>query len=131
MNSFLPLLRQHEYSSVAWRESQLRPGVRYAIRKPSLAQRIELMRRIRELMQKHEFLKAGNSAEQIEARLSELLADKLYVEWGLAEIQGLRIDGAPADPQMILEKGPEDLLDEIVRAIQAESGLSEDERKNS
>ncbi len=80
---------------------------------------------------KHDFLRAGDASDQIEAALSELLVHKLYVEWGLAEIQGLKIDGKVADTVMLIERGPEELIQEIVTAIKAECGLTEDERKNS
>ncbi len=128
------LLRSHketDYASVVWHESRCLERVSFSVRRPSLAQRIELTGRVRELTLKHEFLKAGDASENIEAALSELLVHKLYVEWGLAEIQGLRIDGNPADTERLIERGPEELIHEIVIAIKAECGLTEDERKNS
>jgi len=105
--------------------------VSFAVRRPSLAQRIDLTGRVRELTLKYDFLKAGDASDQLEASLSELLVHKLYVEWGLAEIQGLKIDGNPADTLNLIERGPEELVHEIVTAIKAECGLTEDERKNS
>jgi hypothetical protein len=115
---------------VLWCESQTVQGVRYAIRRVSLAQRIELTRRARELSIRHEFLKAGDASEQLEAALGDLLVRKLYIEWGLAEITGLRVDKQPATVEMLIEKGPEALTDEIIAAIRAQLGLSEEERKN-
>ena len=41
------------------------------------------------------------------------------------------IDGQAATAEMLVEKGPESLSNEIVGAIQAELSLSEEERKNS
>lgn len=106
------------------------PGVRYAIRRISLGQRLELTKRARELCLRHEFLKAGNAQEQLEASLSDLLVERLYLKWGLAELEGLLIDGEPASPSALIEKGPELLASEILASIQSELGLSEDERKN-
>lgn len=131
MKSLLLSHKQTDYASVVWHQSLCLERVSFAVRRPSLAQRIELTGRVRELILKHEFLKAGDASDQIEAALSELLVHKLYVEWGLVEIQGLRIDGDAADTVMLIERGPEQLIHEIVTAIKAECGLTEDERKNS
>ncbi|MFL6546033.1 MAG: hypothetical protein ACJ8LM_12750 [Candidatus Udaeobacter sp.] len=68
--------------------------------------------------------------EQTEAALADLLAKKLYLEWGLAQIDGLTIDGNPAGVELLISKGPELLCDEIVAKIRAEIGLTEEERKN-
>jgi hypothetical protein len=106
------------------------PGVRFAVRRVSLASRIELMRRIRELTLRYEFLKAGDAAEQLEASLSELLIQKLLVEWGLVEISGLTVDDEPATLTNLIENGPESLSEEIAMAIREELGLSDEERKN-
>ncbi len=131
MKSSLLSHKGTDYSSFAWHQSRCLERVSFAVRRPSLAQRIELTGRVRELTLKHEFLKAGDASDQIEAALSELLVHRLYVEWGLAEIQGLKIDGDAADTVSLIERGPEGLIDEIVTAIKAECGLTEDERKNS
>jgi hypothetical protein len=120
-----------QYSSLAWHDSKTLEGVRFAIRKVSLAQRLELTHRVRELTLRYEFLRAGDAAEQLEATLSDLLVRKLYLEWGLAAIEGLCIDGQSATIASTVESGPESLADEIVAAIRAESGLSDEERKNS
>ena len=125
------LRKQRPYSSLLWHESQAMPGVRYAIRRVSLAQRIELTKRVRELSIRHEFLKAGDVPDQLEGSLADLLVQKLYLEWGLAELGGLTIDDQPATIEALIDKGPEQLSDEIVAAIRGEIGLSEEERKNS
>ncbi len=119
------------YSSLIWHESKTTAGVRYAIRRVSLSQRIDLTRNVRELMLRHEFLKAGDASDQLESSLGELLVRKLYVEWGLKEIQGLTIDDEAADMKLLVEKGPEALTEEIATAIRAQLELSEEERKNS
>ena len=122
--------KQSSYSSLLWHDSEVAVGVRYATRRVSLSQRIELTKRVRELALGHEFLKAGDAAEQLEATLGDLLVRKLYLEWGLAEIKGLSIDGHVATVETLIEKGPEALSYEIVAAIRAELDISEEERKN-
>ncbi|MBV9157701.1 MAG: hypothetical protein JO097_15665 [Acidobacteriaceae bacterium] len=119
------------YSSVSWQESSAVQGARFAIRKVSLSQRIELTKSVRELALRHEFLKAGDVADQLEATLADLLVKRLYLEWGLAEVRGFTIDGQPATVELLIEKGPEGLTDEIMSSIRAEIGLSEEQRKNS
>ena len=131
MRSLLPLHRDVNYASVVWHRSRFLERVSFAVRRPSLAQRIELTTRVRDLSLKHEFLRAGNLSDQLAASLSELLVSKLYVEWGLSELKGLLIDGQPATVDCLLKSGPEELVSEIVTAIKAETGLTEDERKNS
>ena len=42
----------------------------------------------------------------------------------------MTIDGDPATPALLIEKGPELLAREIVVRVRAECHLSEDERKN-
>lgn len=119
-----------QYSSLSWRNSRTTEGVRFAIKRVSLAQRLELNRQVRELTLRHEFLRAGPAADQLEAAWGELLVRKLYLEWGLAELEGLSIDDQKATLALLIEKGPEELADEIVSSIQEEIGLSEEERKN-
>jgi len=131
MKSQSPSHNQQRYSTVNWLESQALPGVRYGIRRISLAQRIELTSRARELTRRYEFLMAGDAGDQLEASLADLLTRRLYLEWGLAEIRDLTIDGQAATVEIVVEKGPESLSNEIVAAIQAELSLSEEERKNS
>jgi hypothetical protein len=124
------LRRAPNYSSLTWHESQTVLGVRFAIRRVSLGQRIELAKNVRDLSLKHEFLKAGDTGEQLEASLADLLARKLYLAWGVERLEGLRIDGEPATVEGLIEKGPEQLSDEIIDVIRRELGLSEEERKN-
>ncbi len=131
MKSFLRSPREMDYESVVWRDSQCFAGVSYGLRRPSLGQRIELTGRVRELMAKHEFLKAGDLDDQLSAAVSELLTKRLYVEWGLVGLRGLSIDGEPASVESLIERGPETLAEEIAEAVLRETGLSEDERKNS
>lgn len=130
MNSSSPSHNIADYVSIAWRNSTTTPGVRFAIRRVSLASRIELTRRMRELTLRYEFLKGGDTADQLEASLSELLVQQLLIEWGLVEISGLLINSAPGTPANLLESGPEGLSEEIAVAVREELGLSDEERKN-
>jgi hypothetical protein len=125
------LRRTPAYSSLIWLESEAVPGVRFAIRRVSLAQRIELAKNVRELALKYEFLKAGDTEQQLEASLADLLARKLYLEWGVARLEGLSIDGEPGTVAALIDKGPEELSDEIFETVRRKLGLTEEERKNS
>ncbi len=132
MTRFTSLLHKPvAYSSISWHKSQTTKGVRYGLRRTSLLQRIELTRKVRELALQHEFLQAGPISDQLEATLGDLLVQKLYLEWALTDIQGLRIDGHAGTVEMLIEKGPEALSTEIASAIRADISLSEEERKNS
>ena len=132
MMKFTSLLHKRvRHESVEWRDSNVLSGVRFGIRRVSLNDRIELTERARDLCRQYEFLRAGDAGDQLESSLSDLLVRKLYLEWGLAEIDGLEIDGKPANLDNLIKNGPEALSNEIIVAIQAQLGLTEDERKNS
>jgi len=119
------------HESGVWFESETRPGVRFKVARISVARRIDLARRIREIGRKLEFLAAGSDPrEKLEAAVLEAEIDRAYLEWGLAEIDGLSIDGAAATPEMMIDKGPLALAMEMLARIKAECGLSENERKN-
>jgi hypothetical protein len=112
-------------------ESKAVPGVTFAICRVSFGRRLELGRRIRDLSRKAEYLEAGESAEEkIDANLLGYEIERIWLEWGLREIEGLTIDGEAATPESLLGQGPENLTREILAALQAECGLSEEERKN-
>jgi len=132
------------YESALRLVSASTPGVRFTIRKISFGRRTELLRRVRELTRKVEFLEAGQGlaaggggagtqpalGERAEAALLGREADRVYLEWGLVSVEGLEIDGEAATLEALIASGPEPLCDEILRAIQAECGLSAEERKN-
>jgi hypothetical protein len=118
------------YESWLERESRAAPGVTFVLAKMSFGRRIELMRRLREIAQKVEFLEAGDAREKIEAALLTSEIDRLYVMWGLKEVRGLVLDGDPATPESLAATGPEDLFREAVDIVKAECGLTETERKN-
>jgi hypothetical protein len=67
----------------------------------------------------------------VEAAAADLLVQKLYMEWAVAEIDGLRIDGEPVSVVLLIERGPESLVAEIAGAIRTQLELSDTERKNS
>ena len=88
------------------------------------------MKAMRDLISKNEFLRSGDALDQTDAAISDLLARKLYLEWGVRFVEGLTIDGKRADIANLIEKGPEDLCIEIVDRIREGLELSETERKN-
>lgn len=119
------------YESVAVVESRVSPGVKFTVNKMSYGRRTELMRRIRELARRLEFLEAGQEpAEKMDAAVVEAEMRRLYVSWGLRAVSGLVVDGGDATPELLMESGPEDLFFEALAAVQAQAGLSEEERKN-
>ena len=120
-----------EYTSRVHKQSTLFSGVEFTVARLSLTRRIELGQRIREIGFKHDFLAASaNALDQIDAGLLQRRIDRAYLEWGLLGIRGLHIDGAEATPGLLIEAGPEELINEILGSIRAEIGLSETEIKN-
>ena len=112
-------------------ESTVMPGVHFIVQKMSFGRRIELTRRIRDLAERVEFLSAGESPkEKLDASLLAAEIDRTYALWGLADVGGLELDGAPATPASLISHGPEDLFREALAAVKAECGLTEEERKN-
>ena len=119
------------HESSAWFDAETSAGVRFRVARISVARRIELARRIREIGRKVEFLEAGQDPrEKLEAAVLAAEIDRAYLEWALEEIQGLEIDGERATPATLIEKGPLDLAKEMLSRIKRECGLSEDQRKN-
>lgn len=118
------------FATTEWYDSGCMPGVRYAIRKITLGQRIELARRARELARQNDYLRSGDAADQLEATMGDLLVEKLYLEWGLTEVSGLSIDGAAATVADVIERGPERLSHEIATTLRSYLVLTDEERKN-
>lgn len=119
------------YESVTIVESRAAPGVSFTVAKMSYGRRIELMRRIREMAGRMEFLEAGQKpGEKMDAALLNAEISRLYVTWGLRAISGLLLDGAAATPETLAESGPEEIFREALAVVQAQTGLSESERKN-
>jgi hypothetical protein len=119
------------YESVVQKKSTVYPGVSYSIHRMSFGRRSELLRHIREIGRKTEFLEAGRDIkDKIEASLSGSEIDAMYLKWGLREVSGLLIDGEAATHELLLERGPERLVREILTSIRAECGLNQEEAKN-
>ena len=119
------------HESSVWFDAETAAGVRFRVARISVARRIELARRIREIGRTVEFLEAGQDPrEKLEAAVLAAEIDRIYLEWGLEEMQGLSIDGEAATPAALIEKGPLELAKEILARIKRECGLSEDQRKN-
>ena len=117
--------------SVARIDSLAAPGVAFTVARMSFGRRMELMRAVRDLARRMEFLEAGTDpGERMDAALLQAEIDRLYLSWGLLEVSGLELDGAPATPDLLVELGPEPIVREALAAVRAEIGLSEPERKN-
>jgi hypothetical protein len=119
-----------DFASTEWHESRSVPGVQYAIRRITLGQRIELTRRGRELARENEYLRSGDAVDQLDAMLGDLLVERMYLEWGLAAVRGLTIDGTEASTVDLIERGPEMLANEIMRTLRSYLVLTDEERKN-
>lgn len=119
------------YHSSLLKHSQVIPGVRYEIRRPSLKGRLELLRLVR--TEGHS-LSFHNGSEELadQLRSKELLTaiDSIYIRWALIRIEDLLIDDQPADCELLIEKGPEALCREIAESIREECFLTGEERKN-
>ena len=112
-------------------ESKAAPGVIFTIVRMSFSRRVELMRRVRELARRAEFLEADQDpAAKMDAALLQAEIDRLYVAWGLRSISGLELDGTAATPELLMQSGPEDLFHEALKAVRAETGLNASARKN-
>lgn len=96
-----------EYTSIEIINSVVAAGVSYTVAKMSFGRRVELTRRIRELAARKEFTEAGETAnEKMEAALRASEIDRIYLLWGLQEVAGLEVDGAPATPESLAAAGP-------------------------
>jgi hypothetical protein len=119
------------YASTEWVESKVMKGVRFQIARVSFMGRIELLKRLRTLLAELECRSAGaDDVNRVESARLGLEVQKTYLEWGLAAVEGLKIDGMPATKESLLAVGPESLCEEIARSVRERSFLSEDERKN-
>ncbi len=123
--------RPVEYESTITVASRVIAGVSFTIYRISLGRRMQLARRVLELSRQMEFRDAGDKIEdKIEANILSCAIDRLYLQWGLSRLSGLTIDGVDATAELLAEKGPEELVREIVDAVKGQCGLSESERKN-
>jgi hypothetical protein len=119
------------YESVKTVESAVAPGVTFEVARMSFARRVELMRRVREVARRVEFLESsGRAGDRMEATLLQAEVGRLYLLWGLRGIAGLNVDGAVATPELLADAGPESLFQEALAAVRAEAGLTAAQRKN-
>src|ERR1039457_3097185 len=115
------------YESVATVESRVASGVMFTVAKMSFGRRAGLMRQVRELARRMEFLEAGGDAGQkMDAALLRVEIERLYVKWGLLGISGLEVDGVAATPDSLADIGPEELVQEA-----AALGRSQTARKST
>ena len=95
------------------------PGVKFTIAKMSFGRRVELMRRVRELARRTEFLAASEDAgDKMDAALLRAEIERMYVVWGVKAVSGL--DGgrrARRAPELLAEAGPEELFREALAAV--------------
>jgi hypothetical protein len=111
--------------------SSAMPGVTFTVRRVSVAARLDLLRKLRDLVNKTEFYRAGTRLDdRLEATIASVQIERLYIIWGITGISGLLIDGSEATPELLVERGPETLVQEAVRHVRTELGLTEEERKN-
>jgi hypothetical protein len=119
------------WTSREWVESKAMGGVRFQIARVSFLGRIELLKKLRELMAELECRAAGSrDRDKVEAAWLGMQSQRIYIEWGLTAIDGLQIDGEKATPESLLASGPEELCREIAAAVKDRSFLSDAERKN-
>jgi hypothetical protein len=122
--------------SFSWRSAEeyrsaKYPGVRYRVIRMSMGRRIELTRRVKELMKRLEFANAGGStADSIDAAMLAGEMDRLYWDFGLESLDGMEINGEPISPDSQFERGPEELSREILQRIKQCMQLSQGEQKN-
>ena len=119
------------YESAVTVESTVRDGVSFRIARMSFGRRVELMRRVRELARRMEFLEAGEPAgERMDAGMLRAEIDRMFLLWGLTGVSGLVVDGVDVTPETLVERGPEELFREALAAVRRETGLTDVERKN-
>lgn len=120
------------YESSVELASERIPGVRFRVERMSFGRRLELIRQVKGWLGRLEFVSAGKEGPEREAEVALLTGeiDRIYLRWGLRGLTGLEIDGEEVTPESLMEKGPEELVGEILEAIRREAGLSEAERKN-
>jgi hypothetical protein len=119
------------YESTFSVQSSAIPGVTLTIRRVSVARRLDLLRKIRELTARVEFYNAGAQLnDKLESSIASAEIESVYVVWGVTAIDGLSIDGVDATPESLVERGPESLVREAATLVRSQLGLSEEERKN-
>ena len=119
------------YESTFEIRSASNPGVVLTVKRVSVARRLELLRKIRDLVKRVEFYNAGGQLhDKLEATIASSEIESLYVVWGISGISGLSIDGLDATAEKLVERGPEGIVREAATLVRSQLGLSEEERKN-
>ncbi len=120
------------YESIVTVESKVAPGVIFSVARMSFGRRVELMRSIRELARRLDFLQAGQEpGDKMDAALLQAEIDRLYVTWGIRSVEGLQVDGVAVTSESLAEAGPEEVFREALEIVRRQTGLTEEERKNS
>ena len=123
-----------QYESSVEVDSQKLPGVRFTVERMSFGRRLELIRQLKQLLGRLDFVLAASAEgpeKQAEAALLAGEIDRIYVRWGLRKVDGLVMDGEEVTAESVIERAPEALVEEILQAIRREAGISQAEAKNS
>src|SRR5437867_763694 len=106
----------HKYDSVVELESERIPEVRFAVERMSFGRRLELIRQLKTLLGRIEFVAAGPGGPERDAEAALIAGeiDRIYLRWGLRWLKGLEIDGEDVTAETLSEKGPEPLVEEIL-----------------
>lgn len=137
--------------STVTKDSTTRPGVRFTVRVLNKIQRarrdfalVEPRTKLTGLYQQMSAIPSDATEDADRLRRASLdhecglLIDMhlkpAYIRAGLLSIEGLEIDGKPATADSLIERGNDELdplIDEIYLACATESGLSEEQKKDS
>src|SRR2546425_10917686 len=100
------------YSTSLEFESLAIPGVKFRLRRVSFGRRLELARVLGDRLEAIEKLALEPESPARAAQTALLAAeiDAGHLRWGLAAIEGLQIDGAPATVDSLIEAGPQALV---------------------
>lgn len=123
--------RNAEVASSCHYESITYPGVSFTIRQMTLRHRIKLLKEVHDLYREAEFSTAGSSkADRLNAQLSSLRVDEVFLRWGVIAVEGLVVDGRPIAADEVGELAPECLASEMLSRVRECMSLSSDEEKN-
>jgi hypothetical protein len=123
-----------EYASSMEVESASLPGVRFTINRMSFGRRLDLIRQLKGLLGRLDFvLAAGAETPENQANAALLVGEvnRAYLQWGLRTVSGLEMDGEGVTAETLMDRAPEPLVEEVLLAIRHEAGLTKAETKNS
>jgi hypothetical protein len=126
-------------------ESDKLPGVAFTVRRLSKIQRDKitlaaLQDQLRvsdlweQLQKKLEDKDAASEAVRLDAEIGVITSANLkpmYIRAGLVSIEGVQYGGKPATTDLLIENGPDELVDEIWLAINAHAKLTMEQQGNS